>query len=364
VPSLSVATSGPSPNGSSSSFTGNSAVQQLAISSLLGSDSPRISGENADHVELLAASGAPLPPILVHRETMRVIDGMHRVRAAMLRGEDTIPVQFFDGPEEEAFVRGVKANIEHGLPLTRADRETAAARIIATHPHYSDRRIAADTGLAAHTVAAIRRSSPNNQTSARMGRDGRIRPVDPEYGRRIARDALLRHPQASMREIARIAGISPGTVRAVRRKMAQGENPVPLQRRANSVVGAQTAAPKRDPLRTGRKEKRSFESLLDRLTKDPSLRSTEPGRMLLRFLHSRVAAPAELGRLVGEVPPHSLFLVAELARSCADEWLELAQQLEEDISENDLLALVRPQALVKVCNRAGCAVEQPATFLR
>lgn len=328
-PSLSAATNGSSPH-----VTVNSGVQQLAISALLGSDSPRVCGENTDHVELLAASETLLPPILVHRQTMRVIDGMHRVRAALLRGEDTIQVQFFDGSEQDAFVRAVKANIEHGLPLTRADREIAAARIIASHPHYSDRRIAADTGLAAHTVAAIRRTSSNNQTSARMGRDGRVRPVDPEYGRRIARDAIRRNPQASMREIARIAGISPGTVRDVRRKMARGENPVSLKRRGNSAVDIQAAAPMRGLLWSGRKEIRSSASLLDRLSKDPSLRSTEPGRTLLRLLHSRATVPAELNRLVSEVPPHSLFLVAELARSCADEWLKLAQQLEEDISEN------------------------------
>src|SRR5947199_10633529 len=60
----------------------------LPVSSLLPGDSPRVAGENPEHVQLLAAA-RNLPPILVHRSTMRVIDGMHRLRAARLRGDET-----------------------------------------------------------------------------------------------------------------------------------------------------------------------------------------------------------------------------------------------------------------------------------
>jgi hypothetical protein len=35
-----------------------------------------------------------LPPILVHRATNRIIDGMHRLEAAKLRGDETISVRF------------------------------------------------------------------------------------------------------------------------------------------------------------------------------------------------------------------------------------------------------------------------------
>jgi hypothetical protein len=70
-------------------------VMTVAIGSLRGADSPRLSGESLRHTRLLAHSDALLPPIIVHRETMRVIDGMHRVRAALLRGEQEIQVRFY-----------------------------------------------------------------------------------------------------------------------------------------------------------------------------------------------------------------------------------------------------------------------------
>src|SRR4051812_30365190 len=82
----------------------------MPISTLLPADSPRLAGEDMQHARLLADSDAELPPILVHRKTMRVIDGMHRIRAAVLRGEDKIKAKLFDGCEEAAFVLAVEAN--------------------------------------------------------------------------------------------------------------------------------------------------------------------------------------------------------------------------------------------------------------
>ena len=70
---------------------------------------------------------------------MRVIDGTHRLRAALLRGVDVIDVLYFDGPDADAFVLAVELNHTHGLPLSRADRTAAAERIIGSHPDWSDR---------------------------------------------------------------------------------------------------------------------------------------------------------------------------------------------------------------------------------
>jgi len=67
--------------------------------SLLAADSPRLAGEDAEHIWILAASEASLPPILVHHPSMRVIDGMHRLRAAVLRGDEQIAVDYFHGSE-------------------------------------------------------------------------------------------------------------------------------------------------------------------------------------------------------------------------------------------------------------------------
>src|SRR5436190_22914423 len=108
-----------------SSLTASGACRRIPIGSLLPADSPRLEGERIDHVRALADATVDLPPILVHRPSMRVIDGMHRLRAAQLRGEETVEVQFFDGGEDLVFVAAVQANISHGLPLSLADRQAA-----------------------------------------------------------------------------------------------------------------------------------------------------------------------------------------------------------------------------------------------
>ena len=203
----------------------------VPVADLQPADSPRLVGEDPEHIRVLAEPGRALPPVLVHHPTMRVIDGMHRVSAARLRGEETIEVVFFDGTDEDAFVLAVRANVAHGLPLSYADREAAVARIVVSHPDWSDRAIAATTGLAPRTVAAVRsRIVGLPQDTARVGRDGRVRPLDSTTGRRTASRLIAAFPDASLREIARAAGISPATVRDVRERIRRGEDPVPARR--------------------------------------------------------------------------------------------------------------------------------------
>ena len=94
----------------------------VPIELLKFADSPRLEGEKPDHIRVLAGVDTDLPPILVHRQTMTVLDGMHRLRAAIQNGQREIRVQFFIGSHEDAFVAAVQANISHGLPLSLADR--------------------------------------------------------------------------------------------------------------------------------------------------------------------------------------------------------------------------------------------------
>lgn len=102
----------------------------------------------------------------------------------------------------------------------------AAARIISSHPQMSDRVVGKTMGLAARTVVAIRRRSTDFGAAVeRAGSDGRVRPLDRMKGRRRATALLTEHPGASLREVARGAGISPATVRDVRRRLKRGEEP-------------------------------------------------------------------------------------------------------------------------------------------
>jgi hypothetical protein len=156
---------------------GISEIAAVPISSLASGISPRSNGESKAHIAQLAEVESALPPLLVDRRTMQVIDGMHRLRAAMLQGRQTIEVTFFEGTAADAFLRAVEANVRHGLPLSFADRKAAAARIISSHPHLSDRALAESTGLSAKLIARIRRSTESvPRLNARVGKDGRTRP--------------------------------------------------------------------------------------------------------------------------------------------------------------------------------------------
>jgi ParB-like chromosome segregation protein Spo0J len=302
-------------------------VQQVPISSLVAADSPRLEGEDARHTQMLAAIDAKLPPILVHRATMKVIDGMHRLGAARLRGDGTIEVEFFDGSEQEAYVLSVIANVEHGLPLSLADRTTATERIISAHPTWSDRSIAIATGLAARTVSSVRQrlnanSRDKHGRAVRVGRDGRARPLDNGEGRRRASEILREQPDASLREVAKMAGVSPSTVLDVRNRLQRGEDPV-LPARRDRAAGA----PETEDVTP--EAKGNLNTILGGLAKDPSLRFTESGRLLLRWVLSRAVHPGEWREVVDNVPPHCTYIMADLARRCAEEWLQVAGELEK-----------------------------------
>lgn len=313
---------------------GASETRTVPIGSLLAGDSPRLDGENQEHVRILAESETLLPPILVNRDTMRVVDGTHRLRAAELRGWQAIDVRFFSGSEDEAFIAAVKANMAHGLPLTLADREAAAARIIASDPRRSDRWIASITGLAAATVAGIRgRVTPDaREGKARTGRDGRVRPLNSAEARLAASKKLTAHPEASLRQIAKSEGISPSTVRDVRDRMRRGDDPVPPRLRVSKPkeeVDSRSSGRASSPLNRGAPRDRA--ALLNSLKKDPSLRHSEAGRALLRWLDARASGPGPWQDFVDSAPPHCAYMVAELARRCAREWQDVAEQLEQQL---------------------------------
>lgn len=297
--------------------------------------SPRSAGEQQAHIMRLAETEANLPPILVQRHTLRIIDGMHRLRAAQLNGQKEITVEYFDGDDDDAFMLAVELNIGHGLPLSLADRKAAAARILAARPHVSDGLVASTTGLASKTVAAIRRRATREtpELHSRLGADGRLRPVDATDGRRRAAELLAKSPDSSLREIASVAGISPGTVRDVRDRMQRGEEPARVgtaaDRGSRRMTERQIVSARR-PIRdaNGRAPRGRAMAIWSTLAKDPSLRLTEGGRGLLRWLHCRVISKDDVIRVADEVPPCWSRLTAEFARELANAWTELAGELE------------------------------------
>lgn len=257
-------------------------IEELVPVALLNQGvSPRLNGIDIDHAKMLAQLETGLPPIIVHRPTMRVIDGMHRLRATVLRGGREIGVRYFDGDENAAFVLSVESNVAHGLPLTLADRSAAAERILQTFPRWSNGIIASMVGLSAATIGALRRRSTchSAESNTRIGRDGRTRPVSAADGRRLASALIAERPQASLREIARESGISPATAKDVRERLSRGDDPVPLkQRSAERSPGRAVGQALRPHHRTQLTTPDSNEVIMSKLRRDPSLRFTDVGK--------------------------------------------------------------------------------------
>lgn len=317
-------------------------LAKVRVDSLFPADSPRLYGEDSEHIKRLAEIESGLPPILVQRGTMRVIDGMHRLRAAMLNGYRSIEVEFFDGDDEEAFIRAVEQNIAHGLPLPLADRKAAAARILGFRPALSDRSVASMTGLSPKTVGAIR-ACPSEEIprlDAREGRDGRVRPLNSSDGRLRAAEAIRKKPGASLREVAASAGISPETVRSVKAQLRESSgDPAPGRRQRPGPTGKQPAesatggagAPATADVgapdsRNGQPTDEMGE-ILQKLCRDPALRHSETGRKLLRMMHAKIFDGAALAVLMQDIPPHSRPLLARIARYNASNWKEVEREL-------------------------------------
>ncbi|MET9551019.1 MULTISPECIES: ParB/RepB/Spo0J family partition protein [unclassified Streptomyces] len=313
-------------------------VVEVEIGSLSTTDSPRTSGVDPDHVEALAVVQTPLPPITVHRPTMRVIDGLHRLRAAELRGHRKIAVKYFDGAEDDAFVLAVESNITHGLPLSTADRKRAATRIIASHPQWSDRMIASVSGIAPGTVADLRRREPGGAAAdgSRIGHDGRVRPINGAEGRRLASELIAQNPGLSLRQVARVASISPETVRDVRNRMMRGEDPVARRGRQpggeHRVIAPRVARrPSAVPARDAAQDRAAA---VKRLKADPALRFSEIGRTLLRLLNIHTISMEEWDQIIDKVPPHCRGVVAYLAGESAEMWTEVAVRMQDKVAES------------------------------
>lgn len=206
-------------------------VVLVALTALSSGDSPRSRLIDPDHVALLVEVVPDVPPILVDRGTMVVIDGHHRVAAATQLGLETIAVQFFDGDAVEALICAIRRNTTHGKPLTVSERKRGGERLLRESPALSDRAVAEICGLSTPTVAGLRSSGSTGHLPSRVGRDGKARPVDPVPGRERAAEILRMAPATPLRVVAERARTSVGTARDVKRRLLAGDSIVPKRYR-------------------------------------------------------------------------------------------------------------------------------------
>nr|BFE74529.1 hypothetical protein GCM10020092_078300 [Actinoplanes digitatis] len=118
-------------------------------------------------------------------------------------------------------------------------------------------------------------------------------------------------PGASLREVAREAGISVGTAMDVRRKLA-----------------AQNAASPAEPP-AGPGSELDVGARLERLVHDPSLRYSERGRALLRLASTTLAFITQSDGVAENVPGHCRDSLRAIAETCAGGWREFGERLAE-----------------------------------
>jgi aryl-alcohol dehydrogenase-like predicted oxidoreductase len=308
----------------------------VPIASLVPGFHLRASGVDASHIQLLAdaAGSVRLPSILVQKHGTRIIDGMHRIEVARLRGEWSIKARIVDCTDEEALILAVRSNTLHGLPLSKADRISGAKRILAVYPDWSDRAVAGITGLGAKAIASLRNSSTIPQMHVkRLGRDGKRRPMVPGEGRIRAAEYIEAHPDASVRQVARESDVSVGTAQKVREGLRNGMVYVPHDRAAGSTTAGSTTAADtpaghrvsdvRDPRRS-----LAWQAVAPKLTSDPALRYTEGGRAFLRWMGAHSMGADEWREFADAVPAHWLDDVLGIALGMGEEWRQFADWIK------------------------------------
>jgi hypothetical protein len=201
--------------------------------------------------------------------------------------------------------------------------------VLARNPEWSNRRIASLCGLSDKTVGRLRRASSAVIVGVerRVGRDGKVRPVQAGQVRERVKQALAENPKGSLRAIAAVAGASPETVRSVRANLLAGDGPhegarriqLPPRREATTrsmlSVLSQIHEPAEPPGRCS-------DWLLDR-----ALAASDGGSGFARWFASTDLSE-EWHDFVWTVPLGRVYEVVDEARRRAAAWTSFASLLE------------------------------------
>jgi ParB-like chromosome segregation protein Spo0J len=288
-------------------------IRLVRLADLSISYSPRQTRVDQDHVAALLEVIDRLPPILVDEVTMTVIDGMHRVEAHRRAGRSEMKAVYFSGTETEALVIAIQANVKHGKPLSRAERQAAAGAVLRRCPDRSDRWVGEICGLSHSTVARLREAAraadraEGADRGTRTGRDGRRRPVDPAPGQAAVLRALADEPVTSIRRAAETAGVAPSTARRVAAALRGGQVPSPADR---PPFGPGPGASQVEA------EKGGAEQSWPNDAENSS------------WWARTTIVPADLSAYLGNVPLGRIYEVVDECRRRAHTWAEMADELE------------------------------------
>ena len=290
-----------------------SPVHDISVAVVSVGYSPRQTKVDPDHVAALAEVVDRLPPVVVDERTMTVIDGVHRLAAYRSLGRSHIPAVLFRGSAMEALVMAIQANIRHGKPLSRTERQEAARGLLRRCPERSDRWVGEVCGVSHSTVAVLRRSVSEAEAKVRTGRDGRRRPIDPARGQAAVARVLAENPSASIRQAAGAAGVAPSTVQRLTSGLARAK------RRATEVaaIDARPAAIRR----------------ADTVVADFAFRSSPESTEALTWLARTAVTVEDLHGHLGNLPLSRVYEVADECRRRAATWAQIADALETRVRQ-------------------------------
>jgi ParB-like chromosome segregation protein Spo0J len=296
--------------------------QLVPLSALPVGHAWRVRGLDDGHVTALAASYGSLPPVVVRRGDRTIVDGAHRVAAARRLGMYAIAVEWFDGDDLQAFEAFVNRNTAHGLELTVEDRKQGVLGVLVAAPFWSDRRVAQLCGVSPKLVARLRfEGTPQHRGSdrdKRIGRDGRARPVRAGAMRGRIAELLEQEPTASLRAVASRLGVSPETVRSVRRQIGGQGN----------VEHESKVVPSYDELAIERLLfLRRYREVPAPWRNDNAFESTAQGASFVEWFESTTVNDG--GSRVDEVPLSRVYDIADEARRRARYWANFADSLEQ-----------------------------------
>lgn len=179
-------------------------------------------GIDHDHVARLAEVLEECPPIELGVDG-RIVDGVHRVEAARLRGWVAIPAITVPlASRAEILLAAARANSCHGLPLSREERRAAVAELLLLASTLSDRTIAEACGVARSVVASVRATQQPcsggrcDNLNRRTGSDGKKYPAHPVTAGPVAAALVRLHPAISVRALASKLQVSVGTAHRLR----------------------------------------------------------------------------------------------------------------------------------------------------
>ena len=168
-----ISATAPTASGSQPLYTADTSVQSIPIADIT------IDPEFQSRVELnnstvkeyaeLMEDGYKFPPVAAYRVGSQyfLVDGNHRVKAALKLNWATIECTVYDGTKRDALIYAAGVNFDHGLPRTMADKRCVVTRVLNDLEwcQWSDRDIANRCKVSHTFVSKVRKDLTGNVAS-------------------------------------------------------------------------------------------------------------------------------------------------------------------------------------------------------